>query len=130
MADTLPLAVAIAASPFPVIPSILLLFTPRPRATSLSFLAGWFMGILCAVTVFVVLAEVVETGDETPAWASWVRLSLGVALVVIGVRQWLTRHDSSDGPAWMRSLESAGPVEAVRLSLVLSFLNPKIVPSG
>ena len=38
-ADVVPLALAIAASPFTIIPAILLLFTERPRTTSLAFLA-------------------------------------------------------------------------------------------
>ena len=43
--EVLPLALGIAASPFPVVPAILLLFTPRARASSSAFLAGWLVGV-------------------------------------------------------------------------------------
>lgn len=125
-AETLPLAVAIAASPFPVIPAILLLFTARPRSTATAFLAGWSSGVAAAVTVFVLLTSVIETRDYPPTWVSWVRLVVGAVLVVLAVRTW-SRRASGDSPAWMRSLEEATPGRAAQLALVLSVANPKVV---
>lgn len=127
VAEVVPLALGIAASPFPIVPAILLLFTPRPRATSGSFLGGWVVGVGAATAAFVVLAAVVEAAEETPTWASWGRLVLGALLVVVGVRQWLRRGAEKETPAWMRSLESAGPASAFRLGLLLSAANPKIL---
>lgn len=125
--DILPLAIGIAASPFPIIPAILLLLTPRALAGSASFLAGWAIGILTVVTAFLLLAEVLDPSHHTPTWASWARIGLGIALVAFGVRQWLTRSAQADGPAWIRSIQSATPAGALRLGLVLSAANPKIV---
>lgn len=127
LGEIVPLALAIAASPFPIIPAILLLFTARPRASGLSFLAGWFLGVLLATTVFVALAGVVEVGDETPAWASWARLLLGTALLVLGLSRWRSRHERTETPAWMASLDGATPASALRLGLLLSAANPKIL---
>jgi len=127
MTEWLPFAIAIAASPFPVIPVILLLFTARPRAASSAFLGGWATGVLVPTAVFVALAEVIEHNEHPPAWASWVRIAIGAALVVLGVHQWLTRHATSESPAWMRSLESAGPRSAARTALLLSAVNPKVL---
>ena len=120
-------AIGIAASPFPVIPAILLLLTPRATANAASFLLGWAAGILVATTVFVLLESVIELAEDTPTWVSWARVALGGALVVLGVRQWLTRHDEQPPPAWMQSLEAATPRSAARLGLLLSLANPKIV---
>ena len=120
-------AIGIAASPFPVIPAILLLLTPRATANAGSFLAGWATGILAATTAFVLLESVIELAEDTPTWVSWARVALGAALVVLGVRQWLTRHDEQPPPAWMQSLESATPRSAARLGLLLSLANPKIL---
>ena len=52
-AELIPLALVIALSPFSIIPGILVLHTPRPRPTSLAFLAGWTFGIaaITAATV-------------------------------------------------------------------------------
>ena len=41
MTSSIPLALAIAASPF----AIMLLLTPRPRATAGAFLGAWFLGV-------------------------------------------------------------------------------------
>lgn len=127
IADLVPLAVGIAASPFPVIPVILLLLTPRATATAGAFLAGWAAGILVGTTAFVLLEAVVEKLDEPPTWLSWTRVALGAALLVLGVRQWLSRHDDQPAPAWMASLESATPGSAGRLGVLLSLANPKIL---
>jgi threonine/homoserine/homoserine lactone efflux protein len=121
------LALAIAVSPFPVIPAILLLFTTKPRASSLAFLGGWLGGIGVATGVFVLLADVVGSGGRSPAWLSWVRVVLGAVLLVYGVRSWTSRHASDELASWMRSIQDATPAKAVRLALVLSVANPKVV---
>ncbi|MFZ0325009.1 MAG: GAP family protein [Actinomycetes bacterium] len=125
--ETLGLALGIALSPFPVVPAILLLFSPRPRPTSLAFLAGWIVGIGVATSVFVIFAEAIGSTDASPAWLAWLRIVAGAALVVYGVREWLSRYSSDDLPRWMRSLQDATPRSAVRLALLLSAANPKIV---
>ena len=127
MSEWLPFAVAIAASPFPVVPVILLLFTARPRAAAGAFLGGWAAGVLVPTAVFVALAEVVEREDYPPSWASWVRIGIGAALVVLGVRQWIARRDVDEPPAWMGALRTAGPRTAARTALLLSVVNPKVL---
>ena len=127
MGEDLVLALGIAASPFPIVPAILLLFTPRPRPTSLSFLGGWFGGIAVATGVFVLLAGALEPGGGSPTWLSWVRIAVGAALVVYGARQWFARAAGGEPPAWMTSLQDATPRSAVRLALLLSVANPKVV---
>lgn len=127
IADLLPLALGIAASPFPVIPVILLLLTPRATANAGAFLGGWVAGILTATGAFVLLEAVVEKFDEPPTWLAWVRIALGAALLVLGVRQWLSRRAERPAPAWMQSLASATPRSAARLAVLLSLANPKIL---
>lgn len=126
-ADALPLAVAIALSPFPVIPAILLLFTPRPRATGAAFVAGWAIGIAAVTVVVVALTGVLEGREQPPAWAAPTRIVLGLALLVVGVRKWQQRREAKDAPAWMSALGEATPASALKLGLVLSAANPKIV---
>jgi threonine/homoserine/homoserine lactone efflux protein len=125
--EVLPLALAIAASPFTIIPAILLLFTPRAAAAGSAFLGGWLVSIAASVTVFVLLASVIEAFEETPTWAAWLKLILGAVLVVLAVRQWLGRRTPKPAPAWMRSIESATPGKAVGLAFLLSLANPKIL---
>lgn len=127
MGEVLPLALGIAASPFPVIPAILLLFTGRPRAAAWAFLSGWLVGVGLSASVFVLLAEVVDQSSDTPEWASWLRIVGGAALVAYGVKQWFDRHAEAEQPAWMRSISTASPSRAFRLALLLSAANPKVL---
>jgi threonine/homoserine/homoserine lactone efflux protein len=127
VADVLPMAVGIALSPFPIIPAILLLFTPRARLTSTGFLAGWVVGIAVATGAFAALAELVDSDDGPPAWLPWARLGLGTVLLVVGALQWRSRGREKAAPAWMRSIESATPAKAFRLGVLLSAANPKIL---
>lgn len=126
MLEIAPLALGIAASPFPIVPAILMLFTPRPRATGGAFLAGWVIGIVVACGVFAALASVIDVNEETPTWASWTKLGLGVLLMFLGVQQWRKRDKQAD-PAWMQALEDATPATALRLGMLLSAANPKIL---
>ena len=126
-ADVVPLAIAIAASPFTIIPAILLLFTPRARATSLTFLAAWLVALVVGVTVFVLLASTSEGYEETPTWVAWTRIVLGAALIVLGIRQWLARHTPKPTPAGMHRIETATPRTALRLAVLLAYANPKVL---
>ena len=126
LALVLPAALAVALSPFPVVPVVLLLLTPRARVTAGSFLLGWVLGVGGAAAAFALLASVVERG-ETPTWASWLRLVIGLALVALGVRKWGRRSAASKPPGWMASLSEAGPGKALRLALLLSLANPKVL---
>lgn len=126
-ADVVPLAIAIAASPFTIIPAILLLFTARARATSLAFLATWLVALAAGATAFVLLASAIEAFEKTPTWLSWTRIVLGAVLIVLGIRQWLARGTPKPTPAWMHRIESATPRKAVRLAVLLAYANPKVL---
>jgi threonine/homoserine/homoserine lactone efflux protein len=121
------LAVGIAASPFAIIPAVMLLFTKRPRAASLAFLGSWFFAIALVATVFAALSGAISTGDEPPTWLSWVRIVAGVALVWIAVYKWITRSSAAKTPGWMRTLQDATPRSAFVLALLLSIANPKVL---
>ncbi|MCU0266244.1 MAG: GAP family protein [Candidatus Nanopelagicales bacterium] len=125
--DVLPLALAIAASPFAVVPAVLMLFTPRPRPTSAAFLAGWTLGLAAVSGGFALVADLLDDRAGTPAWAAWARIVLGLVLVVVGARQFLGRHGAAEAPAWTRSIATAQPGSAARLGLLLAVANPKIL---
>lgn len=70
--EVTPLALGVALSPFPVVPAILLLFTPRAKATAGAFLAGWAAGILVIRRSgrSGVGQRRVPTWSTTPRWVS------------------------------------------------------------
>lgn len=127
MAGSLPIAVAIAASPFAIIPAILLLLTPRPSATAGSFLGGWLAGVGVGTGVSLLLADLLDAVDVAPEWAAWARILLGVALVAYAVTLWRTRAADAALPAWLQSIQGATPGRAARLGLLLSLANPKVL---
>lgn len=127
VAELVPLALAVAASPFPIIPAILLLFTGRARANGLGFLAGWVLGIAAATGLFIALAAVIESRDEPPGWLSWVKIVLGAALLVVGLLRLRDRSAQQQVPGWMQSIDESTPGTALRLGVVLSAANPKIL---
>ena len=43
--EILPLAIAVAISPIPIIAAVLMLLSPRARVTSVAFLLGWILGV-------------------------------------------------------------------------------------
>jgi threonine/homoserine/homoserine lactone efflux protein len=119
-------AVGIAASPFAIIPGILLLFTARPAPTSASFASGWWLGVAGVAALAVVLADVVTLPGSPPRWAALARIALGAALVVFAVRKLVRRTPGGEPPAWMTTLEQLTPRSALRFGLLATVPNPKV----
>lgn len=126
LAELVPLALVIALSPLSVIPGILMLHTPRPRPTSLAFLAGWTLGIAAITAAFVGASDLAGGLDEAPPWAAGVRVLIGVALIGLGLYRWFTRNRSQHAPKWMTAMTSAGPGRAFVTAVVLTVANLKV----
>lgn len=127
LAEVVPLALAIAASPFTIIPAILLLLTPRAAAAGILFLVGWLLSLAATAAAFTLLAAVVELAEGTPTWAAWGRVALGIALAVVGIHRWVKRRVPAPPPAWMSSLTDVTPQKAFVLALLLAVANPKVL---
>jgi threonine/homoserine/homoserine lactone efflux protein len=123
--EILPLAIGIAVSPIPIIAAILMLFSARAGATSSGFLIGWVLGIVVATAIFTALAGTLQTGDEPSAVASWIKIGLGVLLVLVGIRQWRGRGGQHDAPKWMAAIDEFTFPKALGLGFLLSAVNPK-----
>jgi hypothetical protein len=126
----LPLALGVAISPLPIIAVILMLLSARPGGTSGGFLAGWIIGIVGATTIFVLLAGTLNLGSSTEpsTAASWVRLALGVLLLLLAARQWQGRPAEGAAPTmpkWMAGIDQFTAGKAAGLAVVLSAVNPK-----
>ncbi len=123
--ELLPVAVALALSPFPLVPVVLLLLTGRPLANGGGFLAGWSGGLLVLAAVFTAAASAVELWDEVPTWT---RLVLGFVLIGLGARKWLMGGGTkAESPAWMAALGDYTPRRSARLGLLLAVANPKVL---
>jgi hypothetical protein len=133
LGDVLLLAVGVALSPIPIIACILVLFSPRARVNGPAYLLGCAIGMAATTTGAYLLSDASGTADGPaggPTAGDALLLLLGVGCIGLGVRQWRSRPRAGETPvepAWMRTIESATPVRALGLGIVLTALNPKNV---
>ncbi len=133
--EVLPLALGIAISPIPIIAAILMLLSPRAKRTSLGFLAGWVLGIVAAVVVFVLVSALLPTEDpeQSKPIQGVIQLVLGALLLLLAAKQWRSRpHDSAEPPLpkWMSAIDTMTAARALVLGFLLSALNPKNLLMG
>ncbi|MFW0793564.1 GAP family protein [Gordonia sp. CPCC 205515] len=121
--DLLPLAVGVAISPIPIIAAILMLLAKNARATSIAFAVGWLAGIVIATVIFVLVGGAVDDTAGSSG-VSWIKLVLGVLLLLLGVRQWRGREDTS-APKWMAAIDTMKPLAAIGIGFALAAINPK-----
>jgi Sap, sulfolipid-1-addressing protein len=127
---SLPLAVGIALSPIPIIAVVLMLTSAKARVNGPLFVLGWLVGL--GIVGAIVLAVAGPTGASksgSPAtWVSWVKIVLGVLLLLVAVRQFRSRPRASEEPhmpKWMSTIDKTTPVAAFGLAAALSGANPK-----
>jgi hypothetical protein len=105
--DLLLIGLAITLEPFPLTAFILLLSAEKGTRKGLVFILGWL-----ACLVVVVAAVIALTGGKPPAASTApstaalaVKLALGVALILLGVRQWRRMGRPRKPPTWMARLD-------------------------
>lgn len=124
--DMLPLAVAIAVSPVPIIAVVFMLVVGEGRVNALALLGGWALA-LAAVSGGVALLGIAPV-DDSGNGAAIVRFVLaGILLVVIAVelRNRSRAGATSRPPRILRLLEGGGAVRALGIGVVLIVLNAK-----
>ena len=127
MLGTLPLALGILVSPIAVIPAILMLLGPRPKACTSAFLFGWSGGLGVVTLAAVLLGDLIAVANTTPTWLSWLRIVAGVLLLVYAGVVWLGRGKQTEPPTWLAGIQQVPPGKAFGLGFALSALNPKVV---
>ncbi|ADT97233.1 MULTISPECIES: GAP family protein [Mycolicibacterium] len=126
--ELIPLALVIALSPLSIIPAVLVLSAARPRPTGLAFLAGWVLGLAALTAVFLQLSDLVGgIGTKPPSWASWLRIVVGVLLILWGAYRWLKRASSEHMPGWMTRISALTPAKAAATAAALTVLNVKVL---
>ena len=90
--QSLPLAIGVALSPVPIIAVVLMLTTPRARANGPAFVLGWLVGLGVVGAIVLALAGPSASEEGQPAtWVSWLKLLLGLGLLLVAVRQFRGR---------------------------------------
>ena len=130
VAQVLPLAIGVVASPLPIIAVILILVGPSGRAKAMSFLAGWLAGILVVGLIGVLLVNQ-ASGSSSDGYSTagrWARAIVGAALLVLAVQQWRGRPRAADEPTqpkWMAALGGITPVRSAVLGVTFAAIKPK-----
>ena len=125
---TLGYAVGIAISPIPIAAVILMLFSGRARSNSVAFLFAWVIGIALVTSVVVLIPGLGGSDSEPSDTTGWIKVALGVLLLLGGVRQWRSRPGPDEEPpvpGWMARIDDLGPGAAFGLGFLLSAVNPK-----
>ncbi len=129
--ETLPVAVGIALSPFPIVAVILMLFTKKARSNSMAFGVGWMLGL--GVVGFIVLALVnagrVTLGESTESMLSGIVKVLLALLLFRGAKnQWKNRPQEGEEPEmpkWMETIDDFTIGKSLSMAFLLSGINPK-----
>lgn len=123
--DFLPLAIAVALTPIPVIATVLVATQPAGPASGIAFLAGW-VASLATVTLLLTFA-VGEVEGTRFAMGAWLQILIGLLLLAGAVGKWRGRARGDEEPpvpAWMRPLTTAKPGAATLFGAALG-ANPK-----
>lgn len=126
----LSLGIGVAISPAPIIAVVLMLATPRGQVNGPAFLLGWLAGLGVVGTVVLLASGGADaTDDGAPAnWVSWLKIGLGVLLLLVALRQWRGRPRAGEAgelPSWMKTIDTFTPPRAVAMGVALSAINPK-----
>jgi hypothetical protein len=127
---SLPLAVGVALSPIPIIAVVLMLTSRRAKVNGPVFVLGWLLGLGVVGAIALVLAGAggASTSGSPAAWVSWVKITLGVLLLLVSARQFRSRphgDEQAQMPKWMATIDQTKPPAALGLAAVLSGANPK-----
>jgi len=127
---SLPLAVGIALSPIPIIAVVLMLTSHRAKVNGPAFVAGWLLGlgIVGAIVLSLAGPAGASKSGSPAAWVSWIKIVLGVLLLLVAARQFRSRPHGDEQPQmpkWMTTIDKTTPVTAVGLAAVMSGANPK-----
>ncbi|MBJ7472006.1 MAG: GAP family protein [Solirubrobacteraceae bacterium] len=128
LGELLPVALAVALSPIPIIAVVVVVGSPRAKTSGPAFALGWIVGLLAVTTVAVLL---LGGGDDTvhdePS-IDWLSVGLGALLLGLAGKTWAGRPRPGEElkmPSWMETLGSAPAGRAIGLGAALSGANPK-----
>jgi threonine/homoserine/homoserine lactone efflux protein len=121
----LPLAIGLALSPVPVVELILVLFSRRRAVNSMVFVAGLLLLSALALLAGAGGGQAADSGDAGPsALVGWMFVVLGGLLLLVGVKNWRNRRDTSEPPV-LASIAGMGPAAVAFLTLGATWVNPK-----
>jgi threonine/homoserine/homoserine lactone efflux protein len=128
--EVLPLAIAAAVSPFPIIGVVLTLTTRNARLNGPMFVVGWAIGLVAVGAIGLTIATAAGSSQHgAPSTnANTIEIVAGSLLILFAIWQWHKRPKSGEEPKlpkWMTAVEQVSAPKATGLGLALSAVNPK-----
>lgn len=125
---SLPMAIGLALSPLPIIAIFMLLMTPRASVNGPSFLGGWFTGIYVVGVVMFILPGLEQDHSDPTELSAYIRIGLGVLLLIGALRYWLRRPRKGDEvktPKIFIHIDRFGFLKSFLTGILLSLVNVK-----
>lgn len=127
---SLPLAVGVALSPVPIIAVVLMLTAGKARTDGPAFVLGWVfgLGVVGAIVLAIAGPAGASSSGAPAAWVSWLKIALGVLLLLVAVRQFRSRprgQEQAATPKWMGAIGKLRPAAALGGGAALVAVNPK-----
>jgi hypothetical protein len=127
--ETLPLAIAIAFSPFGIVSVVVMLLSSYPRTTSIGFVLGWASGIaIVGIAGYLLAGLVPEAPDDGRVVGPIALVVLGLLSIGFAVRQWRSRPGADDEgslPSWMSRIDGLSGFRSFAFGTVLAATKPK-----
>jgi threonine/homoserine/homoserine lactone efflux protein len=127
--ETLPAAMGVALSPFPVIAIVLVLGSPHAVRNGVAFMTGWLVGFGALAAIAFLAFDPADDPDSTGnLLIDLLRVAIGLAMLVRAVQKWRgrpRRGDEPEMPKWMAGIGDVSAPGALRLGVLLGGLNPK-----
>ena len=124
----MPVALGLALAALPIVLVVVTLASKRPAGVAQAFLAGWIVGVFLVGGVVILLSDLLVLPSGNPTWLNYVKIVLGLLLIALAARKWLSRPRGGQDPEAKGLMARAGSLTAGRsfaLALALASLNPK-----
>jgi hypothetical protein len=133
--EILPLAVALAAGPLPIIAIMLILVSDDARAKGLGFVFGRIAGLALIVAAGLVIFSLIDDPaladrDHPRPAMSVARIVIGVLLIALAYRMWRRRNEPSRPSLLTRRVDGLTANGSVGLGLLVSVVDPASISLG
>ena len=128
IAELVPQAIGMAASPLPLIAVLLMILSPQGRGRSICFAVGRVLAVLVAVLAVAALSDAATQGSDGTRVGAIIRLVLGVGLIFLALAKFRSRPSDAGEPktpGWMQALDGMSPARALRTGFLVTAINPK-----
>lgn len=133
--ELLPLAVALALGPLPIIALVLILVSGDARRNGVGFVIGRLTGLAAIVAVTLVIFSLIgdpsfgHRGHPAPA-TSIARIVIGIALIGLGVRYWLKRNEPEKPSPIAKHVDGLNFGRAIGMGVLVCVVDPSCIALG